>query len=407
MIGKQVKGTSFRCVLNYLHDKEGAELLGGTMSGETPRELASEFGVSRQLNWRVKKAVYHASLSLPKTEYLEDSDWMAIAQDYLKGMGFEGCQYVVYRHTDQDHDHIHIVASRIRLTDGKTISDSWDYRRSETVIRGLEKAYQLESVVPSWEQERRASTTGQCRFTERTGISSVRERLQGILDEISRVCLTMGEAIAHLQHRGVNVKVWYTKAGEARGISYEMDGVAFSGTKLGRAYTFPGLQKHRGISYQPERDNPMIQALIEGEKNMPPVSLPLDNFPPKPQRESSTLKPEAPTTQTKKAHYQQLWQHYSQGIQASNPIQFDDRVAQRAFQDGQQQRDIALMLAAGSPYVAKLNPQQGRYYVNRTARSACGRFPLGETTVPSDMASLSPTLQQPSRPKYKQSLEIE
>jgi len=70
---------------------------------------------------------------------------MAIAQDYLKGMGFEGCQDVVYRHTDQDHDHIHIVASRIRLIDGKTISDSWDYRRSESVIRGLEKAYQLES----------------------------------------------------------------------------------------------------------------------------------------------------------------------------------------------------------------------------------------------------------------------
>ncbi|MGJ3248181.1 MAG: relaxase/mobilization nuclease domain-containing protein [Elainellaceae cyanobacterium] len=52
------------------------------MAGETPRELAAEFRLSRQLNWRVKKAVYHASLSLPKTEYLEDGDWLAIAHCY-------------------------------------------------------------------------------------------------------------------------------------------------------------------------------------------------------------------------------------------------------------------------------------------------------------------------------------
>jgi hypothetical protein len=181
MIGNQVKGTSFRGVLNYLHAKEGAELLGGTMAGETPRELAAEFRLSRQLNWRVKKAVYHASLSLPKTEYLEDGDWLAIAQDYLHEMGFEGCQYVVYRHTDQDHDHIHIVASRIRLTDGKTVSDSWDYRRSEQVIRKLEREYQLEAVLPSWAREKRASTTGECRFSDRTGIASVREQLHTLL----------------------------------------------------------------------------------------------------------------------------------------------------------------------------------------------------------------------------------
>jgi hypothetical protein len=180
-------------------------------------------------------------------------------------------------------------------------------------------------------------------------------------------------SIAHLQHRGVNVKVWYTKSGEARGISYEMDGVAFSGTKLGRAYTFPGLQKHRGISYQPEQDNPMIQALMSGEPCIPEEKLPLENYPPTHQQEPSTPKPEAPTIQNKKAYYQQLWQHYSQGIRMSNPIQFDDRVAQIAFEDGQTQKDIALMLAAGSPYVATLTPQQGHYYVNQTARSACGR----------------------------------
>jgi hypothetical protein len=169
MIGKQVKGTSFRGVLNYLHHKDGAEQIGGNMVGNDPRSLAAEFRVSRELNPRLNKAVYHASLSLPKQEYLDDLTWMAIAQDYLTGMGFEHCQYVVYRHTDQDHDHVHLVASRIRLTDGKTVSDSWDYRRSEQVVRQLEQAYQLAAVRPSWQQEKRAPTTGERWLVERTG----------------------------------------------------------------------------------------------------------------------------------------------------------------------------------------------------------------------------------------------
>jgi hypothetical protein len=53
------------------------------MVGQEPRSLAAEFRISRELNLRVKKAVYHASLSLPKTESPDAVSWMAIAQDYI------------------------------------------------------------------------------------------------------------------------------------------------------------------------------------------------------------------------------------------------------------------------------------------------------------------------------------
>jgi hypothetical protein len=148
MIGKQVKGQSFRGVLNYLHHKEQAQLIGGNMVGQTPRTLAAEFGVARALNPQLTKAVYHASLSLPKEEQLDAERWNAIATDYMNGMGFQDSQYVVYRHGDRDHDHIHIVASRIRITDGTTVSDSWDYPRSEKLIRALEKQYDLTPAPP-------------------------------------------------------------------------------------------------------------------------------------------------------------------------------------------------------------------------------------------------------------------
>ena len=73
--------------------------------------------------------------------------------------------------------------------------------------------------------------------------------------------------------------------------------------------------------------------------------------------------------------YQQMWARYSQGVEADTPVRLDYRVCRRAFEDGQSFKDVALMLAAGSPYVQWMAQSQGkeksRVYVNQTARQAC------------------------------------
>ena len=65
-----------------------------------------------------------------------------------------------------------------------------------------------------------------------------------------------------MQQQAVEVQVGLTRTGFSKGISYNLDGVALSGTQLGKAYTFCGLQKHRGISYDKGRDNALIEALL-------------------------------------------------------------------------------------------------------------------------------------------------
>ncbi|MBN3907731.1 MAG: relaxase/mobilization nuclease domain-containing protein [Nostoc sp. NMS1] len=262
MLGKHIKGKSFRGLLNYLFGKDGARQIGGNMEGTNPRELAAEFGISRRLNPKVSRAVYHASLSLAHKESLDDDTWHEIAQKYLQAMGFDMNQYVVVRHTDRTHEHIHIAASRIQL-DGTTVSDSWDDRRSEAVIRKLEQEYNLQSVQPSWEKDKHSPTTGERRQLARTGEESVRVRLQRSLDQATYDHPTMPELIERTQQQGINVRVGYTRTGIVKGISYQLDGVAFSGTHLGKAYTFPGLQKHRGVNYSPKRDDKCIQKLME------------------------------------------------------------------------------------------------------------------------------------------------
>jgi hypothetical protein len=59
------------------------------------------------------------------------------------------------------------------------------------------------------------------------------------------------------------VQVGLTRTGFSKGISYNLDGVALSGTQLGKAYTFCGLQKYRGVSYDKGRDNALIEALMQ------------------------------------------------------------------------------------------------------------------------------------------------
>jgi Relaxase/Mobilisation nuclease domain len=273
MIGKHIKGKSFRGLLNYLFGKDGARQIGGNMEGTNPRELAAEFGISRRLNPKVSRAVYHASLSLAHKESLDDDTWDEIAQKYLQAMGFDMNQYVVVRHTDRTHEHIHIAASRIQL-DGTTVSDSWDDRRSEAVIRKLEQEYNLQSVQPSWEKDKHSPTTGERRQLARTGEESVRVRLQRSLDQATHDHPTMPELIERVRQQGINVRVGYTRTGIVKGISYQLDGVAFSGTHLGKAYTFPGLQKHRGVNYSPKQDDKRIQKLMEQAVENPTPAVP-------------------------------------------------------------------------------------------------------------------------------------
>ena len=262
MIGKQIKGRSFSKLLKYLFSKDGAVLIGRNMEGTTPQELAAEFRFSQQLNPKVNRVVYHVSLSLPPSEHLENDIWHEIAKKYLQAMGFDMNQYAVVRHSDRDHDHAHIVASRVRL-DGTTVSDSWDYRRSEAVIRQLERDYGLRSLHSSHEKDNRSPTTGERRLLARTGEESVRVQLQRSLGQATQFSLTMPQLIEYLQQKGISVRVSNHQTDRIKGISYELNGVAFSGTHLGKAYTFVGLQKYRGVNYDSHRDTESIKKLIE------------------------------------------------------------------------------------------------------------------------------------------------
>ncbi|MHC0068216.1 relaxase/mobilization nuclease domain-containing protein [Nostoc sp. UIC 10890] len=282
MIGNQTKGKSFRGLLDYLENKEESSLIGGNMFGTNARELAREFRLSRQLNPEAEKVVHHVSLSLSPGEQLDNDTWCEIADKYMSEMGYTANQYAIYRHSDRNHDHIHICASRISLDDGRITRDSWEYVRSEKIIRQLELEYGLQQANSSKEKLSRAPSSGQQQRFEREQLEyeqgkrntppqqPIKTQLIELIDRATVDKPTMPQLIERLQLLGVEVRHGLTRNGKSKGISYSWNDQKFSGTSLGPAYTFPGLQKHFEIDYQPERDDePINELLLKPAKPLP------------------------------------------------------------------------------------------------------------------------------------------
>ena len=280
MIGKTVKGNGFGGVLRYVFEKPLAQCIGSNMLSQTPLALAREFRSVACNNRRVQRPVAHISLSPSPEEELSDLKALDFAMAYLDKIGFGDCQWVLVRHADTQTDdgrprpHFHIVANRVKSTDYKVVKDWRDYRRSEIAIRELEQEFGLIQVQPSWEYDRTAQSSGQFQKSKREGATdeSVKVRLQQAIDAAALDSPTMPALIRKLKDKGVKAKVQFQSTGRVQGLTYQMDGLTFSGTKLGKAYTFPGIQKYRGVSYKPERDAELLKSKEQVSKVQEPQS---------------------------------------------------------------------------------------------------------------------------------------
>lgn len=115
MIAKVIKGKGFRGALDYALTKDKAEFLATNMAGKTSRQFSSEFGTVRKLRPKLGRAVAHSVISIAPNEALNSEQWHGVAESYLEHMGFSNSQYVVVRHNDTEHDHIHIIANRVAM----------------------------------------------------------------------------------------------------------------------------------------------------------------------------------------------------------------------------------------------------------------------------------------------------
>lgn len=91
---------------------------------------------------RTEKPVIHVSLNPDPQDRLTDEQLVEIAEKYMTRMGWGGQPYIIFKHTDIDREHIHIVSVQV-AQDGRKIKDSKRNDRSVAITEELEKEYSL------------------------------------------------------------------------------------------------------------------------------------------------------------------------------------------------------------------------------------------------------------------------
>ena len=144
--GKSVKG-----ILNYNENKvkqgKAGIILASGFSTEVENLTFSQklrrFTKLTDRSAKIKTKAIHISLNFPPDEKVDKALLQNIAADYIERIGFGNQPYIVYRHNDAHHPHIHIVSTPI-LPNGRSVSlHNLAKLKSEPARKELELRYHL------------------------------------------------------------------------------------------------------------------------------------------------------------------------------------------------------------------------------------------------------------------------
>lgn len=101
------------------------------------------FELRNMLNDRATTKTLHVSLNFAPTEKFEVTTLSSIAAEYMERIGFGAQPYLVYKHKDAGHPHIHIVASTIREDGTRIDTHNIGRNQSESARKQIETKYGL------------------------------------------------------------------------------------------------------------------------------------------------------------------------------------------------------------------------------------------------------------------------
>ena len=155
MIAKIGRGSNLYGALVYNQlkvENENGQVLYTNKIIETPdgsyatSQLLRSFEPYLLANRKTEKPILHISLNPDPKDKVSDEQFEKLAQKYMQKMGYAEQPFVVFKHTDIERTHIHIVSVCVD-ENGRKISDKFEKRRSMDVCRELEKQYCLISAI--------------------------------------------------------------------------------------------------------------------------------------------------------------------------------------------------------------------------------------------------------------------
>ncbi|MDR0332429.1 MAG: relaxase/mobilization nuclease domain-containing protein [Dysgonamonadaceae bacterium] len=260
MIAKIVKGKSFKGVVNYILDKaKQTELLATEGVRHKSREsIIRSFVTQTELNPRVAKTVGHISLdfSSQDRDKLTNAKMVQIAHEYLNAMDIKNTQYIIARHHDKEHPHIHIVFNRID-NNGKTISDKNDRYHSGKICKDLTDKYNL-----YFAQGKENVKRHRLKEPDKT-----KYEIYDALKAAVPKCKNWKELHNELKKNGITINFKYKgNTDEVQGVRFEKNGYTFNGSKIDRQFSYSKIdfqlkQNEKAQDIQTKQENNHSQNL--------------------------------------------------------------------------------------------------------------------------------------------------
>ena len=227
-----MKGKAFKGVVNYIIDeKKKTQILDADgLRMKSKSSVIQSFIMQAGMNSRVSKPVGHISLdfSAQDKERLSNRLMVQIARDYMIRMGITDTQYIIARHFDKQHPHIHLVYNKVD-NNGKTIPDSNDRFRSEKICKELTEKYGLYfSTGKENVKEHRLKEPDKTKY-------EIYNALKTSVPE----CQNWKQLIQELKRSGIKTE-FKTKGntGEVEGVRFEKNGYKFNGSKVDRMFSY-------------------------------------------------------------------------------------------------------------------------------------------------------------------------
>lgn len=231
-------GKGFAGILKYALDpKKGMQIVcTNCPSNPLPTMIRSA-----EMRPDILKSVGHITLSLPpSTGRLSADRWSALADELRLQIGLDDTfPFLVVQHQDTEHDHVHIIFSRLSM-EGRVHDQSNIGLRLMAAEQVLEDKFSL-PLVPRGQKAN--LTKGEIEQSLRTGKAPARVEIARALDEALCGSPTLNQLIERLAMAGISTKVNEASSGKISGLSFELGGVAFRASKIGKRYGWKALSE--------------------------------------------------------------------------------------------------------------------------------------------------------------------
>jgi len=188
MVAKVESGKSIRGILHYNENKvetgEATLIMATGFAGDIEamnfNQKLNRFQHLTTLNIAAKTNALHISLNFDASDKPDNSRLQKIASEYMERIGFGDQPFLVYRHLDSSHPHIHIATTNIQKDGNRIDIHGIGYRLSEPARKAIEQKYGLVQA------EGREMKQGQKLKPAVYGEKSTRQQISNIVTGVMR-----------------------------------------------------------------------------------------------------------------------------------------------------------------------------------------------------------------------------